>query len=148
VAGLSYGEALALLLIHRGVDSVGGLSRALGVSREEAEEIVRGLESRGLVRVERGLLGGRIRLTRAGLDALPEAARVVGEVRGALVGAAERARAGEPVDVDAGLLALAPALAFLGLLPAWALGVLLGAGFDADLEEGAAPDDVDLDLDF
>ncbi len=158
---LSYSEAVALLLVHSGVDSVKGLARLLGVSEEEAWSIVRGLEARGLVRVERRFLGGaRVRLTRRGLDALPEAARLVEEVRGALLRAAEARRAPDAPEpaLDPGLLALAPALAFLGLLPAWVLAVLAAgaplagegayeypeAGEEADVDVGEPGFDVDF----
>ena len=123
---LSYSEAVVLLLIYKGVTSVKGIARALRVSQAEAERIVRSLEAKGLVRVERGFLGRtRVRLTQEGLDAIPEASRLVEEARRAILDAAERARDhGEPPVLDAGILSLTPALLFLGLLPAWVLSVL------------------------
>ena len=151
---LGYGEAVVLLLIYRGVTSLKGIARALRVSQAEAERIVRSLEAKGMVRVERGFLGrARVRLTPEGLDAIPEASRLVEEARRAIIEAAEKAREhGEPPVLDAGILSLTPALLFLGLLPAWILSVLPllyaeDEGWWAEETPPEAEADIDLDLD-
>ena len=133
MAGLSYSEALALVLIHRGVDTVRDLARAMDLDPREVEEIVGSLETKGLVeRVVEGriLKRERLRLTRRGLDAVPEAMRLLREAAAMAREAAEAARRGEPVAVDQALLPLLPGLAFLDLLPLWALTILLAGSLE------------------
>lgn len=124
--GLTYSEAAALLIIHRGVSTVNGLAEALNVSAREAEQIVAGLEARGLVeRVRGGLLRReKLRLTRRGLDAVPEAAEALRRASEAAVRAAEEARRGGRPDVDDEVISVLPALAFLGLIPLWVTSIL------------------------
>lgn len=156
-AGLSYSEAAALLLIHRGLTSVRQLASALRVSREEAERIVASLEAKGLVeRVRGGLLRReKLRLTRRGLDSVPEAAEVLRRASEAALRAAEEARAGARPVVEEELLAVLPALMFLGMLPAWVIGALLplappGLDYGVEWEDDSAGegDYDDLDIEF
>lgn len=157
-AGLSYSEAAALLLIHRGLTSVRQLASALRVSREEAERIVASLEAKGLVeRVRGGLLRReKLRLTRRGLDSVPEAAEVLRRASEAALRAAEEARAGARPVVEEELLAVLPALMFLGMLPAWVIGALLplappgldyGVKWEDDSADEGDYDDLDIEFD-
>ena len=160
MAGLSYSEALALVLIYRGVDTVSGLAGAMRLDPREVEEIVAGLEAKGLVerRVEgRILRRERLRLTRKGLDAVPEAMGLLREVAERAREAAEAARRGEPVGVDEALLPVLPGLVLLGMLPAWALALLLAGGVDSwspawppeeePVEDMEGEEGLDFDLD-
>lgn len=125
---LSYSEAVVLLLIHQGVSSAKGIAGAMHLPVEEVEVILRGLEAKGLITRERAgiLRRERLRLTRAGYDAIPEATTIAMKVSRRATEAAERARSGgERPEFEPEILAILPALAFLGLLPAWALALLL-----------------------
>ncbi|WP_460124316.1 MarR family transcriptional regulator [Stetteria hydrogenophila] len=157
-AGLTYSEAAALLVIHRGVDTVKGVAEALQVSTSEAERIVASLEAKGLVeRVRKGLIfkRERLRLTKRGLDAVPEALEILKRASEAAVKAAEEARSGrEAPPLEPDILAVLPAMAFLNLIPAWVVGTLLpalalGEAAEGDWEppSGDDMDQVDADLD-
>ncbi|ABM81348.1 MarR family transcriptional regulator [Hyperthermus butylicus] len=78
--GLTAAEAAVLLAVHRGFDTVESIARLLNTSRETVESIIEKLKSRGLV--EEYTTGfiikrRRIRLTEHGLNAVPEAMRLL-----------------------------------------------------------------------
>ncbi len=155
--GLLYSEAAALMLIHRGLSTVKEVASALRVSVEEASRIIASLEAKGLVeRVRGGILRRKkLRLTKRGLDALPEAAEVLRRASEAAARAAEEARAGSRPEIDEGILVALPALMFLGLVPAWVLGALLplmspaldyGSEWESSEEHETDYDDFDVDF--
>ena len=158
---LTYSEAAALMLIHRGLSSVKQLASALRISVEEASRIVSSLEAKGVVERVRGFLGReKLRLTRKGLDAIPVASEMLRKASEVATRAAEEAKSGVKPVVDEEILVALPALMFLGLVPAWVLGALLplmahtldyGSEWEAGEDQDIDYDDVDSDfgdLDF
>ena len=153
---LSYSEAAALMLIYRGLSTVKQLASALRVSVDEASRIISSLEARGLVERVRGFLGReKLRLTRKGLDSIPEASEVLKKAIEAATKAAEDAKAGARPVIDEEILAALPALMFLGLVPAWVLGALLplmtptlgyGSGWETSDDQELDYDDVEGDF--
>ena len=125
---LSYSEAVVLLLIHQGVSSAKGIAGAMHLPVEEVEVILRSLEAKGLITREKAgiLRRERLRLTKAGYDAIPEATTIAMNVSRKVTEAAENAKGrGEKPEFEEEVLAILPALAFLGFLPAWVLALLL-----------------------
>lgn len=160
MSGLLYGEAAVLVLVHRGVSTVKDIAAILNTSVEEAKSIVESLEARGLIeRVTTGVIFRReqLRLTRRGLEAIPEAVDVLKKASEALVKAAEDARKSEERQSREGLgedmLALLPALLYLGLVPGWVAATLLPythtlAGHVEGGEEGESLETETLDADY
>ncbi|KSW11592.1 hypothetical protein CF15_01805 [Pyrodictium occultum] len=144
--GLTPSQAAVLLAVYRGVDRVEELARALRLPRETVEDIVGELEAMGMLEEYRsGLIfkRRRLRLTRRGLDAVPEAMRLMEHAAQAakrLVEARlarqEARRLEAPADAglpEEELLAIAPLLPMLGLLSAAEALMLLDllSGLDA-----------------
>ena len=78
--GLTPSQAAVLLAIHRGLDTVDAIAKALRVSREVVESIIEELKAAGLVEEYQGgliLRRRKLRLTRQGLDTVPEAMRLM-----------------------------------------------------------------------
>ncbi len=155
VVELRPSEAAVLLAISSGIDTVDAIARALNTSKETVEQIVEGLEAKGLVeRREEGRIikRRRLRLTRQGLDAVAEARRQLDK----LLEAYQHYRREKVLPpswvwgLDEFLLAL-PLLALLGMVPAIEIVELLGAATEAgevgEVEdyEGEDYDDIDDD---
>lgn len=154
---LSYSEAVVLMLIHKGLSTVKEVASALRISVDEASRIISSLEARGLIeRVRGGLLRReKLRLTRKGLDAIPEASEMLRRASAAAIRAAEQAKAGSKPAVDEEVLFALPALMFLGLVPAWVLGALLplmspvldyGSEWEVGEDQDIDYDDSDVDF--
>ncbi|BES82822.1 helix-turn-helix domain-containing protein [Pyrodictium abyssi] len=139
--GLTPSQAAVLLAVHRGIDTVEGLAKALRVSREVVERIVEELKAAGLLEEYRSgliLKRRRLRLTRQGLDAVPEAMRLMEHAAVAAKKLLQEQRL--PEDWSWGpreLLLAAPLLPMLGLLTAMEammlLSVLTGLALADDL---------------
>ncbi len=151
--GLTAAEAAVLLAVHRGLDTVDKLARYLRASREDVEAIVARLEARGLLRREkRGLILKRtvLRLTEKGLEALPEAERLLSSAAEAArrmllepqPGAVQPRYQAAPAAATAGfdpleLAMILPLLGWLGFLPLSAMeAAMLGAMMGSRVEEG------------
>ncbi len=140
MSSLTPAEAAALLAIHAGARDEKEVASMLNTDVETARRLVERLRSRGLVEVEeRRILfirRRRLRLTEKGLEAIPEARRVLLETvaaRSARSEARHETQGAEKAPSDA---AMAPELGLplLALLP-----LLLGAGLvGAALAAGAA----------
>jgi DNA-binding MarR family transcriptional regulator len=123
MAKLNLVEAAVLTAIAEGVDTVEGIAELLKVSREDAEALVEQLKAKGLiVEEEKRLLfirRRRLRLTRAGLEALEQARRMLSEAASRVREAAERARVeGQPFEmlVPDEVLLILPVLEMAGLI--------------------------------
>jgi len=139
--GLTPSQAAVLLAVHRGIDTVDALAKALRVSREVVEKIVEELKAAGLLEEYRSgliLKRRRLRLTRQGLDAVPEAMRLMEHAAAAAKKLLQEQRL--PEDWSWGpreLLLAVPLLPMLGLLTAMEammlLSVLSGLALADDL---------------
>ena len=139
--GLTPSQAAVLLAVHRGLDTVEAIARVLRVSREVVESIVEELKAAGLLEEYRSgliLKRRRLRLTRRGLDAVPEAMRLMEPAAAAAKRLLQEQRL--PEDWRWGsreLLLAAPLLPMLGLLTAMEavmlLSVLAGLALADDL---------------
>ena len=167
-AGLSAAEAAVLLAVHRGARTPGEIAELLNASREDVERILERLEARGLVKlVERRRLLWRRReavLTEKGLEAIPEAERLLVHAAEAARRAVEASRRGSgsaaapagaqvaaPLAFDAPWLL--PALVALGFLEASLLPLLVAEaaadavawqewGWDEHVEDDSGEDDL------
>lgn len=140
--GLTPSQAAVLLAVHRGIDTVEGLAKALRVSREAVEGIVGELKAAGLLEEYRSgliLKRRRLRLTRQGLDAVPEAMRLMEHAAAAARKLLREQRLPEDWSWSPReLLLAAPLLPMLGLLTAMEAMMLLSVLAGLALADGLA----------
>jgi len=147
---LTPAEAAALLAIHAGARNVDEVASLLNTDTDTARRLVERLRSKGLVEVEeRRLLfikRRRLRLTEKGLEAIPEARRILLETitgqetsashvggKGAETTQPQQPPTGPPEQALPLSMALLPLLLSLGLL---------GVAVAATAEEPGEADDI------
>ncbi|BEP16756.1 hypothetical protein PYJP_01080 [Pyrofollis japonicus] len=152
--GLRPSEAAVLVAISRGIDTAEAIASLLNTDKNTAKNIIETLIAKGLVKevVEgRIIKRRRLVLTEKGLDALPEAQKILSQAATVAKEYAERKEVPPAWPWSpAELFLVLPVLDMLGLLP---LGFLALEAVDAsmhevdeysdDEEEDLAEDDID-----
>jgi DNA-binding MarR family transcriptional regulator len=152
--GLRPSEAAVLVAISRGIDTVEAIASLLNTDKDTAKDIIETLIAKGLVRehVEgRIIKRRRLILTDKGLDALPEAQKILSQAATVAKEYAERKEIPPTWPWSpAELFLILPVLDMLGLLP---IGLLMLEAVEAsareideyvnDEEEDLAEDDID-----